>query len=399
MKHGELRLIATCPEETKDVLIAELERLGVSHIEPAYRAVNFTASEEQFYQAHLRLRTASRILQVIKDVPAKSPEMLYSQARRINWPDLFGVERTYLIEGVPGDRGREFMRANDISKKVREGLQDSFQRRVGRLPKVDLKEPKVIIVAFVAAGRAILSFDTSGKALHKRGYRQEGHPAPIKETLAASLLLLAGYDGSQAFLDPMCGSGTIAIEAAMIALGKAPQIHRPKGQFQFEWLNSFNRDLWRQVQEEVRAERASEPSHAIIASDISPAYTALAKRNALKARVEKHIGFATGRFQDIDPPAETGILVTNLPYGERLAKASRDELEQLYKEIGDTLKKRFPGWRAALLAAEESPYKSIGLKTTRRIPLMNGSIPCKLLIFDLYSGSRKLARNPSTQLS
>ncbi|MEN9836000.1 MAG: hypothetical protein RL011_2193 [Pseudomonadota bacterium] len=389
MKSSELRLIATCPEETKEVLIAELTQLGVSNIEPAYRAVHFSASEEQFYQAHLRLRTASRILQVIKEFPAKSPEMLYSQARRIDWPGLFNVERTFMIEGVPGDRGSEFMRANDISKKVREGLQDSFQRRVGQLPKVDLKEPKVIIVAFLAGGRCVLSFDTSGKALHKRGYRQEGHPAPIKETLAASILLLAGYDGTQAFLDPMCGSGTIAIEAAMIALKKAPQIHRPKGQFQFEWLRSFNKDLWRQVQDEVRAERAESPAHAIVASDISPTYVELAKRNALKARVEKHISFATGKFQDVEAPAESGILVANLPYGERLAKASRTELEALYKEIGNTLKQRFTGWRAALLAAEESPYKSIGLKTSRRIPLMNGSIPCKLLIFDLYAGSKR----------
>ena len=389
MKVDELRLIATCPEETKDVLITELKQLGVSNIEPAYRAVHFSASEEQYYQAHLRLRTASRILRVIKEFPAKSPEMLYSQARRLNWPELFGVERTYLIEGVPGDRGSEFMRANDISKKVREGLQDSFQRRVGQIPKVDLKEPKVIIVAFLAGGRCVLSFDTSGKALHKRGYRQEGHPAPIKETLAASLLMLAGYDGSQPFLDPMCGSGTIAIEAAMIALGKAPQIHRPKGQFQFEWLRSFNRELWRTVQESVRAERQAEPSFPIVASDISETYTELARRNALKARVEKHITFASGKFQDIAPPASTGILVTNLPYGERLSKASLDELTALYKEIGDTLKQRFAGWRAALLVAEESPYKVIGLKTTRRINLLNGSIPCKLLIYDLYAGTKR----------
>jgi putative N6-adenine-specific DNA methylase len=187
----------------------------------------------------------------------------------------------------------------------------------------------------------------------------------------------------------MCGSGTIAIEAAMIALKKAPQIHRPKGQFQFEWLRSFNKDLWRQVQDEVRAERAESPAHAIVASDISPTYVELAKRNALKARVEKHISFATGKFQDVEAPAESGILVANLPYGERLAKASRTELEALYKEIGNTLKQRFTGWRAALLAAEESPYKSIGLKTSRRIPLMNGSIPCKLLIFDLYAGSKR----------
>src|SRR5207244_2057543 len=131
-------------------------------------------------------------------------------------------------------------------------------RQVGKIPKVDLKEPKVVIVAFVQGGRCILSFDTCGKALHKRGYRTDGHPAPIKETLAASILMLAGYDGSQTLVDPMCGSGTIAIEAAMIALRKAPQIHRKKGQFAFEWLKDFDRELWRETQDRVRLERLEE---------------------------------------------------------------------------------------------------------------------------------------------
>ena len=391
MSDTSLRLIATCPEATKDVLIAELQELGVSNIEPAYRAVHFRASEEQFYAAHLCLRTASRILRVIKDVAAKSPEMLYTQARRIPWHDYFGPERTYMIEGVAGSAAtaEDQVRSNDISQKVREGLQDHFMRTEGKMPNVELKEPKVIIVAFLEAGRCTLSFDTSGKALHKRGYRQDGHPAPIKETLAAAILHLAGYDGSQTLLDPMCGSGTIAIEAAMIALHKAPQIHRAKGQFQFEWLKFFNRELWRSLQERVRAQQLEAPAHPVIASDIDASYVALAQSNALRARVEKHMQFATGRLQDLVAPTPSGLLVANLPYGERLAKGDGGALEALYKEIGDTLKQRFSGWRAALLVAEDSPLHALGLKTTRRIPLKNGSIPCKLLIYDLYAGSRK----------
>ena len=390
MSETSLRLIATCPEETKDVLIAELQQLGVSNIEPAYRAVHFRATEEQFYAAHLCLRTASRILRVIKEVAAQTPEMLYTQARRIPWQDYFGPERTFLVEGVPADRGEAFMRANDISQKVREGLQEHFLRiGDGKMPKVDLEEPRVIIVAFVAGGRCTLSFDTSGKSLHKRGYRQDGHPAPIKETLAAAILHLAGYDGTQTFLDPMCGSGTIAIEAAMIAMSKAPQIHRAKGQFQFEWLAFFNRDLWRTMQEHYRSEKLASPTHPVVASDIDAKYVELARANALRARVEKHMQFAVGRFQDIEAPGPSGILVANLPYGERLAKAGGIDLEAFYKEIGDTLKKKFTGWRAALLVAEDSPYKVIGLKTTRRIPLKNGGIPCTLLIYDLYAGSRE----------
>lgn len=391
-----MRLIATCPDETKDTLIRELESLGATGIEPGYRAVYFEADERIFYEAHLKLRTASRIFKVLKDIPAKSEEMLFSQARRLPWHEIFNVNHGFLVEGVPADRGAQFMRANDISKKVREAIQDEFKKHTGEMPRVNLKEPKVVVVAYVAKGRCILSLDTTGRALHKRGYRLDGHPAPIKETLAASILLMAGYDGSQAFMDPMCGSGTIAAEAAMIALGKPPQMHRKKGDFNFEWLKDFNRDLWRQVQEEARSEREEGPRHPIVASDISAQFVEMARKNALRARVEKHIDFKVGRFQDAEAPAESGILVANLPYGERLSKDAGEDLKALYKEIGDTLKKKFTGWRAVLLAAEGSPYKFIGLKPTRKIPVLNGSIACKILIFDMYTGTKK-PKSPATE--
>lgn len=386
-----VKCIATCPEETKDVLIAELKALGAQDVTPIYRAVTFEADTDVFYACHLKLRTASRLMRVIKEIPAKSPEMLYSQARRIPWPDLFDIDYGYLVEGVPGDRGREFMGSNDISKKIREGIQDAFGRRFGRIPKVDLKDPKVVIVAFLAGGKCTLSFDTSGKAMHKRGYRTEGHhPAPLKETLAASMLLLAGYDGTKPLLDPMCGSGTLAIEAAMIALHKSPLIHRKKGQFLLEWTKDFDKNLWRSTQESARGERMTSLPAPIFASDLQAKYVVMARSNALRARVEKHIEFKTSRFQDLKPTDEPGLLVANLPYGERLQKGGDDqELKLLFQEIGDTLKQKFSGWRAALLAAENSPYKFIGLKPSRKIPLLNGTIPCKLLIFDLYSGSKR----------
>jgi putative N6-adenine-specific DNA methylase len=401
-----MQFIATCPEETKDVLMQELKALGAETVEPDYRAVRFTGTPRILYEAQLKLRTASRILQVIKDVPSKSPEMLYDQASRIPWSELFDVNFGYLIEGVAAERGEQLMRANDISKKIREGMQESFMRSVGKLPKVDLDEPKVVVVAFQRNGRCMLSFDTCGKALHKRGYRGDGHPAPVKETLAAAMLQLAGYDGTMPLVDPMCGSGTIAIEGAMIALHKAPQIHRKKGQFAFEWLKSFDRQLWRDVQESVRLERLEDVPQPIYASDVSDAFVDMARASALKARVEKHIQFDVRRFQDLEPPAERGLIVANLPYGERIGRHARDpggpgpgnpdDLKALYQEIGDTLKRRFAGWRAALLAAVDSPHKFIGLKPSRKIPLMNGSIECRLLIFDLYQGTRRGGGEPPT---
>jgi putative N6-adenine-specific DNA methylase len=383
-----VRLIATCPEETKPALLHELEALGATDLVPGFRAVSFESSVELYYELHLKLRTASRILRVIKEVPAKTPAMLYSQARRIHWCDLFDAQHGFLVESLGADAEGGGMPPRQVITQVRESIRDVFGREQGRAPAVDLAEPRVVVVAHLAKGRCMLSLDTSGKSLHKRGYREQGHPAPLKETLAAAILIMAGYDGSQAFLDPMCGSGTLAIEAAMMAVRKAPRIHRKKGEFYLEWLKDFDRQRWRATQERVRAEKLDAPPAPIVASDIDAAYVAMAQKSALKARVEKYMAFATQRFQDVEPPAERGLLVTNLPYGDRIGSREGD-IRILYQEVGDTLKQKFSGWQAAILAAAASPYKSIGLKPSRTIALMNGSIPCKLLLFELYAGSRR----------
>jgi putative N6-adenine-specific DNA methylase len=386
-----MQLIATCPEETKPALVLELEALGARDIAPGYRAVAFEASDALLYELHLKLRTASRILRVIKEVPAKSPEMLRSQVRRIRWDELFDARHGFMVESQGDDADKGGMAPKQIITQVRESIREVFERAHGVAPAVDRSEPKVVVVAHLRHGRCMLSFDTSGKSLHKRGYREQGHPAPLKETLSAAILIMAGYDGSQAFMDPMCGSGTIAIEAAMIAVHKAPQIHRKKGEFHFEWLKDFDRDLWRVTQDRVRAEKLDAPTAPVVASDINAAYVAMAKKSALVARVEKYMTLTTGRFQDAEPPATTGILVTNLPYGERIG-SSEGDIVQLYEEVGDTLKQKFSGWQAAILAAAASPYKAIGLKPKRTIALMNGSIPCKLLLFELYAGTRRAGR-------
>jgi putative N6-adenine-specific DNA methylase len=382
-----MRLIATCPEETKPALEQELEALGATDLEPGFRAVSFEAGDALFYELHLKLRTASRILSVVKEVPAKSPPMLYSQVRRIPWCELFDVQHAFMVESLGAD-AEGGMTPKQVITQVREGIRDVFGREVGHAPPVDTEEPKVVIVAHLARGRCTLSLDTSGKSLHKRGYRESGHPAPLKETLAAAILLMAGYDGTQPFMDPMCGSGTLAIEAAMMAVRKAPRIHRKKGEFYFEWLKDFDRQLWRATQDRVRAEKLEAPLAPVVASDIDASYVAMAQKSALKARVEKYMTFATRRFQDCEPCAERGLLVTNLPYGDRIGSREGD-VRQLYEEVGDTLKQKFSGWQAAILAASASPYKAIGLRPSRTIALMNGSIPCKLLLFELYSGSRR----------
>jgi putative N6-adenine-specific DNA methylase len=386
-----LRLVATCPEETKAALIGELQALGVRDPQPGFRAVEFEAEPRLAYELHLRLRTASRLLRVLKDVPAHSPQMLHSQVRRIHWPELFDARHAFMVESVGAETGPGSMAARQVITQVREGIRAAFTGAGGRVPPVETADPRVVVVAHMARGRCTLSFDTAGKALHKRGYRESGHPAPLKETLAAAILQFAGYDGTQAFLDPMCGSGTLAIEAATIAVRKAPQIHRKKGEFGLEWLADFDRPLWREVQEAVRAGKLEAPPAPLVASDIEPRFVAMARKSALKARVEKYLAFDVARMQEVVPPAAAGLLVTNLPYGDRIGGHEGD-VRQLYEEVGDTLKQRFGGWQAAILAASASPYKAIGLKPRRTIALLNGSIPCKLLLFELYAGSRRTLR-------
>jgi len=392
-----IQMIAICPDEIKDVLAQELSDLGAKNIEQKFKAVHFDCDEKSFYMVHLKLRTASRLLRVIKEFAAKDERMLFDQARRINWGNVFEVDKTFVIEGVPGERGPGVMTSNTISKRVREALQSWFQEKKSAKPKVNLEEPDVELVAFVRAGRCMLSVDTSGKSMHKRGYRSDRHPAPIKETMAAALLMKIGYDGSAPLYDPMCGSGTIAIEAASMALGKAALIHRKKGEFGFERLVFFNPKVWRTVQEECREQKRDQLPAPIFASDISANYLEAAKENALRARVEKYMEFSKADFFEAKPPFKSGLLITNLPYGERIKGEFSGDDESFFKAIGDKLKRDFAGWRAAILAAEESPWKFIGLKPSRKIKLLNGSIPVRLLVFDLYQGSKKSSHDGSSE--
>jgi putative N6-adenine-specific DNA methylase len=305
-----------------------------------------------------------------------------------------------VVEGIQGSRGPEFMTSNELSRCVRLGIEEKFTYLRQPIPKVNLKEPDVKIVAFSRNLRCSIGVYTSGKALHKRGYKNGEHSAPLKETLAAAVLYEAGYTGDQPLVDAMCGSGTLAIEAAMIALNKAPLIHRKKDEFGFEKLKLFNRELWRKVQDQVRAERKESPQAAIYAQDIDPKAVAMTKDNALRARVERFIDARCSDFFESSKPSEKGLIVMNLPYGERLGG---DDLEDFYARVGQTLKHNYQGWTAAILTSEDAPISKIGLKPKKKKMLLNGSIRCKLMTFELFSGSHKefkTARNtPAASLT
>ena len=279
-------------------------------------------------------------------------------------------------------------RGTVISKKIKEGILYSFRKKNNKLPSVALKKPQVLVIGYNQRYKCVISVDTAGQSLHKRGYRSEGmHPAPLKETLAAAILQQIGYCGRKPLLDVMCGSGTLAIEAAMIALRQAPLLLRPAGVFGFERLLDFDPDLWCTTRKRLQRETRTKLSAPIFASDIENSYVQLARANAEKAGVAPFIEFSTRPFVEVKADCAPGIVIANLPYGDRMGSA--DSLVELYSKTGDYLKQNFSGWEAVLITATYSPWRSIGLHPRRKYKFFNGKIEIIALVFDLYSGSRR----------
>lgn len=374
-----MRWIATCPHETVEVLAAELGALGIHDQNTLHRGVAFDADLETAYRAHLSLRTASRIQRVVEEFPVSDIEVLRTELRKIAWPEWLRSHRPFTVAPALTDPHAQALGEQAVIESVVQSVQKSaFEKSPPRFdPEAD---NPITLVLFVRNGTCVLGVDTAGRALHKRGWRLTGHPAVLKETLAASILMLAGYTGQEPLLDPMCGSGTIAIEAAYIALNKAPLIHRGKDDFALEHLAGFDRNLWRRVSDQLRSAKGNALPAPIYASDIRAEYVDVARASALRARVEKYLEFSVKPFQEWVPPTPSGLLVANLPYGERIRTGV---LDTLYREIGGVIQQRFANWRIALLVPTDAPFHLLTLKTRKEIAeieLMNGALPVKLLL-------------------
>lgn len=368
--------IATCPHETVEVLAAELKALGIQDQTRLHRGVAFHTDLETAYRAHLLLRTASRLQRVVREFSCPDIPTLQTELQKIVWPEWLRSQRAFAVEPVLTDPSAQALGEKEIVTAVVQSIQKSaFEKSA---PPFDPETDNPIsIILFIRNGSCVLGIDTAGRALHKRGWRTGGHPAVLKETLAASILLLAGYTGEEPLLDPMCGSGTIPIEAAYIALNKAPLIHRGKDDFALEHLAGFDRTLWRRVSDQLRAAKKNALPAPIYASDIRAEYVAVACAAALRARVEKYLDFSIKPFQSWIAPAPSGLLVANLPYGERIGTGV---IHALYKNVGSVIKERFSNWRLALLVSNEAPIHLLALKSPKEIPLMNGALPVKLLL-------------------
>ena len=380
----DYQLLATCADGLTELLAREITGLGGTDVRPGYRVVYFTASEEIYYAAHLRLRMAGRIFRILKDLPAGAPNIVFSKAKQIRFDQLFRADLPVAIAvisatGAGEDSGE--LPAHLVGSKLREAINDSFQFHQKVVPNQSSRDAKVSVRGFLHHRRLMVSLDTSLEGLHKRGVRVPGHPAPLKETLAAALLNVCGYDGTTPFYDPMCGSGTIALEAAQIATGTAPLLMRPRGGFGFEHLLDFNEPLWNQLRADAKAAR-HEPTVQIFMSDIEPEYIDIARQIAGYAGLGGVIRSEVKDFFKTTRPADQGTMIMNIPYGERLADQAVSP--EFLAALGDHLKRAYPGWRCGVLAPAAAPLKAIGLKPNRQAAFLNGLIPVKLLVFDIY---------------
>lgn len=367
--------LATCPNETTKILAEELKSYGVSETWEQYGAVYFIADTELFYKLHYQISTAGRLFRVLKLVPAGTAQILFDKARRIPWHTYIRPNEPLRIDAVCQEGKQSKISASDVGSKIREAINDQIKYKLGIEPNRSSRNAIVGVTGFLKKNRCLISLETSGINLHKRGYRDTEHPAPIKETLAATILKLLEYDGNQVFYDPMCGSGTVAIEAAMIAVKKSVQIHRAKGKFALEHLNNFDKALWKEVQEMLRKGQLKEPPHALYASDLDEGFIADAKKSALNARVERYVSFSVGDFFEKPAPSPSGTLFANLPYDVRL---SQQKMQEFYQRLKNHLDKNYQNWKAGLLFADETPWRQVGFKLKKTYALRNGSIPVTL---------------------
>lgn len=368
--------MATSPHETIEVLEAELHQIGIHDQEKQHRAILFDCDLETAYRAHYQLRTASRLQRIISKFDVNDLHELETNLKSIHWPDWLRHHKGFIIRPVLSDDDALALGEESVINSFVSSIQNApFEKHPPKYTP-DADNP-ITLVPFVRNNTCVLSVDTAGKALHKRGWRVNGHPAVLKETLAATILMMAGYDGSETLLDPMCGSGTVAIEAAYIALNKAPLIHRSKDEFALEHLANFDRQLWRKIGDQLRAKKKQDLDQPIYASDINEKFVEVAQKGALRARVEKYMNFQTNSFLDLDPPTDSGLLITNLPYGERIGK---EYLNSLYSSVGKILKEKYSNWRIALLVPVKAPIHLLDFKASKEYRLSNGALPVKLLV-------------------
>jgi RNA methylase family protein len=374
-------LFVTCPRGLEAPLSQELEQLKCQDIRAVDGGVACKGGMEQVYRINLHSRTASRVLLRLTKSGYRNEQDIYKAAKNIRWMDWFDLEQTFKVK-VEGKRA-QVKSLDFVGLKIKDAVCDVFRDACGARPSVGKIRPDIRIHAFIDERDIQIFIDTSGEALFKRGYRQDTGEAPMRENLAAGLLLLAGYDGSQPFQDPFCGSGTIVIEAAWIATRRAPGLMR---RFGFEKLKNFDAALWKKLQHEAETQIRPAPA-PISGSDNDRYIIRAAVANAQAAEVDTFIRFEVKDAQDTRPNGEGGILISNPPYGVRLAEVQA--LQALYPQLGAWLKQHYAGWLAGMFTGDRDMPKFMRLSPKRKIPLYNGNLDCRLFLMDMVKGSNR----------
>ncbi len=364
------------------MLARELRALGAEEVSLLNRAVSFRGDSRMLYRANLWCRSALSILQEVKAFRFDSRESYYDQLRQIAWHQLFAHDKTIAVQAL-AHRSEVFDNTLFMAQLTKDAIVDHFRETSGGRPSVDIQNPQVRINAYVLDDRCVVSLDSSGDPLFKRGYRKDAGSAPINEVLAAGLIMLSEWDMLSPFLDPMCGSGTFSVEAAMMSTSMAPALGRKS--FGFSHWKDFDPGLLQAEQSDARQKQG--PVRArILASDVSGYMLDVTRQNVMAAGLSGSIRVQRNDFFALYPREESGWVLLNPPYGQRQTQA---ETMTFYTELGQTLKHRFAGFRACFITAQLDSVKHVGLKPRRKIPVFNGPLKCIFAIYDLFEGKRK----------
>jgi putative N6-adenine-specific DNA methylase len=372
------RYFATTSKGLEAVLAGEIRNLGGKEIAAVTGGVSFSGDTTLGYRANLGLRTANRVLLFLSDFAAPTPDALYEGVKAVPWPEIFPVQKSIAFDATVRDSGMTHSRF--AAQKAKDAVADRFRETCGTRPDVDLRAPDVRINLRIVRNSCTLSLDLSGESLNRRGYRGNPEEASLRETLAAGVVLLTGWDGNTPLVDPACGAGTIPIEAALLSTGRAPGLLRSS--FGFQRLAGYDRKAWGRVVAEAREQAQAAPKPQIEGTDRSGDAIRGALRNALRAGISGAVRFRTLDIREFAPEGPPGTILCNPPYGVRMEGGP--EAEAFYRAMGEAFKKRCRGWTAWVLSGNPEATKHIGLKASRRFPLMNGPIDCRLLKYELY---------------
>ena len=379
------KMTATTLKGLEGVLAEELKKLGAQDIKEGIRSVTFRGDQGFLYKTNIALRTAIRILKPIRTCKVYDEEDLYEAIQKIKWEKYLDVEGTFAIGAVVNSKNFT-SNSHYIALKSKDAVADYYRHKYSKRPNVDLDYPDVKIHVHIQKDWCTISLDSSGDSLHKRGYRSATNIAPINEVLAAGLVLLSGYTGDENFIDPMCGSGTILIEACMIACKIPANINRK--QFAFERWKNYDEDLYFTIQDAL-LKKITNSHFKIMGFDKAPSAVSKAKQNIINANLDEFIGVHhVNFFNSTKEVFGNTIILFNPPYGERL----NIDVNEFYKKVGDTLKHNYPNSTAWMITSDMQALKHVGLRTSKRIELKNADLDCKFVKYELYEGTRKASK-------